>query len=223
MFSKIATTPAEISEAGPSETAPSSGYGWKASILQYLEENRSFRWLMRCPRQHPNLNLTIRPRPHLPRLHLLDLPNELLSHVTTSLPDEHKLLLSLTRRHFRLLNHSTIDITLSQCDRDTRLRFLAYIEQDYPDKLICRVCAYMFKWSERTSSHYNCPLERKHSQANRLDGYRAFPSLPYSITRECVDLVHRAQELGPSYRYPQSQINGYTFSTRDVQALYNET
>ena len=72
----------------------------------------------------------------------LNLPNELLLAVAHFLDKEFQALLSLSCTRLRLLLNSYLDLSLN--DISVKLRFLRYLERDYPDHLICRSCGFLF-------------------------------------------------------------------------------
>jgi hypothetical protein len=74
---------------------------------------------------------------------LLDLPAELLLVIANFLEREFRILLSLSCRRLRVLLNSCLDLSIY--DIDGKLRFLRYLELDYPEYLTCRSCGFTFK------------------------------------------------------------------------------
>jgi hypothetical protein len=137
----------------------------------------------------------------------LKLPNELLLMITSFLDKEFQVLLSISCRRFRVLLNGCLDLSL--CDFSMRLRFLRYLELDYPEHLPCRSCGFMFKWRARRWRNYRCPRISCHSHRDILTSYAWYiqGDQIIMVTREIVDLIFRGYERGQRHGLPVSFLN----------------
>jgi hypothetical protein len=137
----------------------------------------------------------------------LRLPNELLLIITTFLDKEFQVLLSLSCRRLRVLLNSCLDLSL--CDISIKLRFLRYLEHDYPEHLTCCICGFMFQWRARRSWGYRCPRVNCHSLEDRFISYAWYMQGDRNVcvAREIVDLIFRAYERGQQHGLPLSLLS----------------
>lgn len=137
----------------------------------------------------------------------LGLPNELLLTVADFLDKEFQALLSLSCTRLRVVLSSHFDLSLN--DIGVKLRFLRYLERDYPDHLTCRSCGILYKWQSKHSFRFECPRQFHHSFEDRSKsrcwllkgGQQCF------VSREVTDLIFRAHERGRRYGLPLSFLS----------------
>lgn len=217
------------------------------SALQSLGDHRQVPSQTTLTQQHRDDSSPVHGDHDLPcNAPICRLPNELIFWIMDFLEEEYQLLFGLSCRRFR----SCIDaqrIKLSRFDRETRLRFLRYLEPDYPEMLTCRPCGYMFEWASQSGTsgyeRFSCPHWFRHSQADRTKAFgwtmRGTSSTTFSpdsskasgwtmtrvpsitVSPEVVDLVHRARERGASYGLPLSILTT-SRESRNGQASTNE-
>ena len=137
----------------------------------------------------------------------LKLPAELLLVIANFLDKEFQVLLSLSCRQLRALLDSSLDLSL--CGISVKLRFLRYLELDYPEYLTCRSCGFMFQWQARRLWDYRCPHVMRHSLTDRMTYYAwcMQGDRHIKVTREVVDLIFRAHERGQRYGLPLSFLS----------------
>lgn len=142
---------------------------------------------------------------HVP---LLDLPNELILTIASFLDKDSQLILSLSCRPLRLLLDLHLDLTFSEDEKATKVRFLQNLELDHPEYLTCRSCGILYLWQEREWVQYYCP--RRHLIADVLVTYghsiQAGSNFLW-VDRAVIDLILRASEHGPAHGLPVSFLN----------------
>ena len=131
------------------------------------------------------------------------MPNELLLMIASFLDKEFQVLLSISCRRLRVLLNGSLDLSLP--DLRVKLRFLRYLEIDYPEYWPCRSCGFTFKWQFSLRTDYRCPGRRCHSP-DTLPSYAWFMEGDRKIlmSREVVDLIFRGHERGQRYGLPLS-------------------
>lgn len=152
---------------------------------------------------------------------LLNLPNELLLAVAEFLDKESQALFSLSCTRIRILLNSYLDLSLN--DISEKLRFLRYLERDYPDYLTCRFCACLYNWQLRHWCDLRCPRRSYHSLEDESRSY-VWPLEGGSrcyISREIIELIFRADEQGQRYGLPLSYLSSH-MSDRDWITRTNE-
>lgn len=151
----------------------------------------------------------------------LNLPNELLLAVAHFLDKEFQALLSLSCTRLRVLFNSYLDLSLN--DISVKLRFLRYLERDYPDHLICRSCGFLFNWQLKHSYHFRCPRAYHHSfeERSKSRAWLLKGGQQCLVSREVIDLIFRAHERGQRYGLPLSFLSS-SMSDRNWITRTNE-
>lgn len=151
----------------------------------------------------------------------LSLPNELLLEVAEYLDEEFQALLSLSCTRLRVLLNSYLDLSLN--DVSVKLRFLRYLERDYPDLLICPSCAFLYKWRSIKVYQFACPRNYHHSPEKRTESHDWHLKGGQScfVSRHVIDLIFRAQERGRRYGLPLSFFSS-TMTDENWMTITNE-
>lgn len=138
---------------------------------------------------------------------LLGLPNELLLEVAQFLNKESQALLSLSCTRLRVLLNSYLDLSLN--DISVKLRFLRYLERDYPDHLTCRSCGFLYNWRAERWYRFRCPLQNHHSLEEKLksQAWLLKGSQGRYVSFEVIELIFRAHERGRRYGLPLSFLS----------------
>lgn len=151
----------------------------------------------------------------------LDLPNELLLEVAHFLDKDSQALLSLSCTRLRVLLNFHLDLSLN--DISVKLRFLRYLERDYPDHRICRSCGVLYNWQSRSSCQFRCPRHTYHSCEERLKsrGWFLKGGPQCHVSDDVIDLIFRAHERGRRYGLPLSFLTS-SMSDRNWISMTNE-
>ena len=137
----------------------------------------------------------------------LGLPNELLLAVADFLDKEFQALLSLSCTQLRVLLNTHLDLSLN--DISVKLRFLRYLERDYPDHLTCRSCGFLYKWKSKHVYQFRCPRQYHHSYEEKSKSRTwLLKGVQHCYVSHAVtDLIFRAHERGPRYGLPLSFLS----------------
>ncbi|KAK4939592.1 hypothetical protein LTR10_020198 [Elasticomyces elasticus] len=140
---------------------------------------------------------------------LVDLPDELVLIVASSLDKESQILLSLSCKRFHVLLNTYLDLALP--DKATKVRLLLCLEIDHPEYLTCRACGLLYEWRMMQSRHYECPHANEHQSADTQLSYRRLIRAgdnDYTlVSRAVVDLILRAYEHGDPHGLPLTSLN----------------
>ncbi|KAK5347489.1 hypothetical protein LTR06_010389 [Exophiala xenobiotica] len=180
-------------------------------FLRLVRGIRSSRYLqkpLRCSEPSGPVDEDTHDAPVHHRNPFLELPAELLLTITDFLDKEYQVLLSLSCKRLRVLLNSRLDLSLH--DMSIKLRFLQYLEHDYPEHLTCRTCGFLYSWkqSQRVTRKLGCPRSRDHPLDVSLasDAWHTLVGT-LTVSRQVVELILRGLERGPQHGLPLSYLS----------------